>query len=345
MSLALCLSGGGLRAALYHLGVLKRLHELDLLHEVQALSAVSGGALTAALFQQSVEGYAAGEDGTPAARIRYEWNHVERCLLKAADAGLLDLYFRSLGLNIMLWLGFGISLLRILLWLWGPAGSHDSILLPALGLVVLGAAGLFLSLLPSALRTLRAQLDEVAQMTKLGGPLETFGKGKSASFREAARLAASPSAMRTATLALRLFDNQLLGQLLTRPQMYLGTIELNRGLEMVFSQWVLAGLNSQGAVALWEQRPGFSDGAADYVYRTYDVYSGYFWTDQALAGRGRRTAACKGFAEISREVTGTDEVAALAPQELCRHLRFSHLRWSLLRRAGRVLARWRAHSE
>jgi NTE family protein len=45
--IALCLSGGGYRAMLFHLGGLWRLNELGLLPELDRVSAVSGGALTA----------------------------------------------------------------------------------------------------------------------------------------------------------------------------------------------------------------------------------------------------------------------------------------------------------
>lgn len=52
--LGLALSGGGYRAAAFHVGVLKRLAEDDLLEQVSALSTVSGGSLiAAALFATS----------------------------------------------------------------------------------------------------------------------------------------------------------------------------------------------------------------------------------------------------------------------------------------------------
>jgi predicted acylesterase/phospholipase RssA len=46
----LALSGGGFRASLYHLGVLARLAEVDLLRHVQVISGVSGGSMTAAAY-------------------------------------------------------------------------------------------------------------------------------------------------------------------------------------------------------------------------------------------------------------------------------------------------------
>jgi NTE family protein len=45
---ALCLSGGGYRAAIFHLGAMLRLHERDQLAEVDLFSAVSGGSIVLA---------------------------------------------------------------------------------------------------------------------------------------------------------------------------------------------------------------------------------------------------------------------------------------------------------
>jgi NTE family protein len=45
---ALCLSGGGFRAALFHLGALTRLNELGVLGRIDTISAVSGGSIIAA---------------------------------------------------------------------------------------------------------------------------------------------------------------------------------------------------------------------------------------------------------------------------------------------------------
>ncbi|WP_152186663.1 patatin-like phospholipase family protein [Segeticoccus rhizosphaerae] len=50
---ALCLSGGGYRAALFHLGAVRRLNELGVLGGLRSISGVSGGALTANLLADS----------------------------------------------------------------------------------------------------------------------------------------------------------------------------------------------------------------------------------------------------------------------------------------------------
>src|SRR5687767_13416491 len=45
--IALCLSGGGYRAMLFHLGTLWRLNELGFLRKLARISSVSGGSITA----------------------------------------------------------------------------------------------------------------------------------------------------------------------------------------------------------------------------------------------------------------------------------------------------------
>ena len=50
VKLGLSLAGGGFRASLFHVGVLWRMAELDLLRHVEVLSTVSGGSITGALY-------------------------------------------------------------------------------------------------------------------------------------------------------------------------------------------------------------------------------------------------------------------------------------------------------
>ncbi len=50
MKLGLALSGGGFRASLFHIGVLARLAELDLLGKIEVLSTVSGGSIIGAMY-------------------------------------------------------------------------------------------------------------------------------------------------------------------------------------------------------------------------------------------------------------------------------------------------------
>jgi len=52
--IALCLSGGGFRAALFHLGAFRRLNELGILSTVDSIASVSGGSILAAVFWQAI---------------------------------------------------------------------------------------------------------------------------------------------------------------------------------------------------------------------------------------------------------------------------------------------------
>jgi NTE family protein len=54
-SIGLCLSGGGFRAALFHLGVLRRLDELGLLAAIRTISSVSGGSIIAGHLATALE--------------------------------------------------------------------------------------------------------------------------------------------------------------------------------------------------------------------------------------------------------------------------------------------------
>jgi len=62
---ALCLSGGGFRAALFHLGALRRLNELGALSKVDTISAVSGGSIVAAHLAERIRVWPAAGDSVP----------------------------------------------------------------------------------------------------------------------------------------------------------------------------------------------------------------------------------------------------------------------------------------
>lgn len=55
--MGLALAGGGFRASLFHLGVLRRMAELDLLRYVEVLSTVSGGSIIGALYALLLKKY------------------------------------------------------------------------------------------------------------------------------------------------------------------------------------------------------------------------------------------------------------------------------------------------
>lgn len=48
--IGLALSGGGYRAAAFHIGTLRALHKLNVLDKVDVISSVSGGSITAAYY-------------------------------------------------------------------------------------------------------------------------------------------------------------------------------------------------------------------------------------------------------------------------------------------------------
>jgi NTE family protein len=68
--IALCLSGGGFRAALFHLGALRRLHELEILQRVAAISSVSGGSIFAAFLATRLS-----QTGRPLAAGIVDWQN------------------------------------------------------------------------------------------------------------------------------------------------------------------------------------------------------------------------------------------------------------------------------
>lgn len=53
--LGVCLSGGGFRASFYHIGVLARMAELDMLRHVEVLSTVSGGSIVGAAYYLKIK--------------------------------------------------------------------------------------------------------------------------------------------------------------------------------------------------------------------------------------------------------------------------------------------------
>jgi NTE family protein len=60
--IALCLSGGGYRAALFHLGALRRLNELGILSKVTTITSVSGGSILAAHLATAIPDWPAPGD-------------------------------------------------------------------------------------------------------------------------------------------------------------------------------------------------------------------------------------------------------------------------------------------
>ncbi|MGH1480061.1 MAG: patatin-like phospholipase family protein [Geminicoccales bacterium] len=100
--IGLSLSGGGFRASLFHIGVLARLAELDLLRQVDVLSCVSGGSIVGALYYLYLkrELDAHGEIDTP--RLIEVVDEMERHLLAVVQQNLRWRVFANLASNIRL---------------------------------------------------------------------------------------------------------------------------------------------------------------------------------------------------------------------------------------------------
>ena len=96
-------SGGGFRASLFHLGVLRRLHELHILDQIDFMSGVSGGAVTTALYTHLKRKHGA----------QFDLDEMERCLLAGVKKNP-----RTRWLAVTLVLRFTVRLLP-LTW-WGP---------------------------------------------------------------------------------------------------------------------------------------------------------------------------------------------------------------------------------
>jgi Patatin-like phospholipase len=258
-NLVLCLSGGGFRASLFHLGVLKRLHELGLLSRVRVMSAASGGAVTAALFGKYVtamtfSGTLNSSDHDFA--FAYDWDGFEAALRKATARGVLLPYFKSLTIYVCLIL----LVLLGLSWFVISTGKVSALsvsfiekLLPILTpLTALSAIILYASMLPLAYRSVLTRRRDEDAMFK-SGVTRNFYSSQLPWPLLGLLYPMSPSAMRVATLDSELFDYASFGALDSVPKIYLAAVELNRGTEMIFSREVLAELGATGTVALWDQ--------------------------------------------------------------------------------------------
>jgi hypothetical protein len=254
----LCLSGGGFRASLFHLGVLKRLHELGLLSRVRVISAVSGGAVTAALFSQYVTDIIPPESKPSDGKerdfkdfsIAYDWEGFEAALRKATAHGILFAYSKSLTVYMFLALAGALFSVRLLI---GDALILEE--LQILGLVfAVVAVVLYFSMIPLAYRTAVGRFRNEASAAKIGITTNFYSPSLPCLLLGLI-YPMSPSAMRTAALDDTLFNHALFCDLAALPMVYLAAVELNRGCEMIFSREVLTELGPTGTMALWEQKP------------------------------------------------------------------------------------------
>jgi NTE family protein len=99
--LGLALSGGGFRAAFFHLGVLARMAEVGLLRRVEVISTVSGGSIIGALYYLHVKDLL---ESRAAADVRDEdylriVEHVQKTFLEGVQTHIRARAYADLGLN------------------------------------------------------------------------------------------------------------------------------------------------------------------------------------------------------------------------------------------------------
>lgn len=94
-TLGLALSGSGLRASLFHLGLLAHLAELDLLRRVDVISATGGGALVGALYFLHLKRLLDAEGDIESGRLLQLVAALERDVLSAAQSDLKSQLFAN----------------------------------------------------------------------------------------------------------------------------------------------------------------------------------------------------------------------------------------------------------
>lgn len=92
MKIGLALSGGGFRASLFHLGVIRRLEELGIMKDVAVVSSVSGGSIIAAYYLVQMEsrlrGLPPGSAKLPVAEQRLKRLEIFEAIAKDFSAAL-----------------------------------------------------------------------------------------------------------------------------------------------------------------------------------------------------------------------------------------------------------------
>ncbi|MEP2510504.1 MAG: patatin-like phospholipase family protein [Reichenbachiella sp.] len=88
--IGLCLSGGGYRAAAYHMGTLRKLREMDILDKIDVISSNSGGSITAATYCLN----------------KGDWKSFENQMLKGLSKNMI---FRLVPRLVIVLLVYGLS--------------------------------------------------------------------------------------------------------------------------------------------------------------------------------------------------------------------------------------------
>lgn len=250
-SIWLSLSGGGFRAALFHYGCLKRLHELGLLRHVYAVAATSGGSVVAALLAHHWRGTPTDDERSRGITLdSVDWDAFERAILGLVQRGALG----PISLLVSAYAAYGVGIGLGLVWFFdsgqwlGQVSGVSAVLVLAVGML------LHLSLLASLWRAGAHRASSSARRAaRINGKLQ-WADWARPSKRRLLRMLTCPSFLRRQTLNLRAFEGNLLSSLFHRPKLFVTAVDLNSGKEIVFTAGHCAGLDAQGCRALWDQR-------------------------------------------------------------------------------------------
>ena len=245
----LALSGGGLRAALFHYGALKRLYELDLLEDVTVISATSGGALIAALV---------GLHGPLANGDAKRWEKFENAFLAAATEGLLGPTMWSLAAWIFLVLSTTAGLTNLALAAWldsSPTLTRTF----WISLAACAASALVTAVWMRYATTRLGRSTRSEEKRRFVPNFNVIGElyegisDRLVQGVNALLLQFDPSYVRWHFLNQLLFSDAVMGDMKLGPKIFICAADLNSGRELVFSEKFMGELSASGSPRLWRQ--------------------------------------------------------------------------------------------
>jgi predicted acylesterase/phospholipase RssA len=251
------LSGGGFRAAIFHYGCMRRLHELGLLERVVGISATSGGAIVSALWSMHVSlqisaGIEAltGELDTAELRstsIAAAWPSFERDLLNAVRNGVLAATGLLVGAMVSYVCGLGG--LTAGLMVHNPAAFRLGFSFLLFGLL------LHLCVLASLIRK-----EVLSEATWAHSPRNH--RRLRARIRRLMLALVSPSQLRRQTMDLRMFHGFLITELdpFRHPfWVFFNAVNLEKGRQAVIGPLLESGIDPGDLSKQWKGRVDDSD--------------------------------------------------------------------------------------
>lgn len=250
------LSGGGFRAAIFHFGCLRRLHELGLMRHVVGISATSGGALVAALwamhFQIKLKGLIDETDRPTERRVELiaraedaAWPEFESDLLALVRRGVLA----PVGLLLSSFSFYAVALLALAIGEFTtPQLGHVAAV--SLITAVLLQATVLVSLIRDG--ALRLEISLLREPVVLPAPKRSLRRARLALLGMALL---SPSRLRRYTLELRVFRGFLLKELDLSPvKVFFNAVNLDEGRQAVIGRSCESGIDRVALRRLWQSR-------------------------------------------------------------------------------------------